>query len=435
MLITKYPKGTIKVNSSKSIAHRALITSFIFVLKNIDKYSSITEVKDSLVKLEFEGEYGNDIVETIETLNWVLKYLFNKEYLLKKTLYLNINESASTLRFLIPVLSFLSSKYKFKLILRLGERLLKRGLEVYETIFKDLKQKDCNVIFSLSEDSLEISGDIFLSEYTINGDYSSQYVTGLIFLSILSEKETCIKFIDQVSSKPYINITRNVLKDFNVNIELNIENKTDNFVKVVNFNNLTNKESYFVEGDYSNGALFLCGAALGLGIEIENLPRRTSQGDSKIIEILTMMGAKIYLKKNIIKVTAKKLIGIEIDVDDIPDLVPILAVVMSVSHGTSRLLNAGRLRNKESDRLDAIKNELSKLGADITIKGDDLIINGVGFLVPNKVDSHNDHRIASALIIASVIAEHNQDNQEIFFEISDIECIKKSYPEFLNYFT
>lgn len=435
MLINKYPKGIIKVNSSKSIAHRVLITSFVYVLKNIEKYKSIDEIKNALVKLEFEGEYGNDILETVQALNWVLEYLFNKDYLLKKTLYLNIKESASTLRFLIPVLSFLSSKYNFKLILRLGERLKERGLDVYETLFNSIIDKKGNAVFLFNEISLEISGDIFLSEYIIEGNYSSQYTTGLIFLSILKEKEVCIKYTGEVSSKPYLKITKEVLRDFNINVEIDIENKSGNSVKVLEPINLINKEKYFIEGDYSNGALFLCGAALGLNIEIDNLPFRTSQGDSKIIEILTMMGAKVYKKQNFIKVSAKKLIGIDIDVDDIPDLVPILAVVMSVSHGTSRLLNARRLRNKESDRLNSIKEELSKLGADITIKGDDLIINGVDLLLPNKVDSHNDHRIAGALVVASVIIENNQNNQDSFLEVTNIECIKKSYPEFLNYFS
>ena len=180
-----------------------------------------------------------------------------------------------------------------------------------------------------------------------------------------------------------------------------------------------------IEGDYSHAAFFASAAAMTGDIVIKGLKSDSMQGDRAIVGLLKCMGAQAEEKGQGLHVQKGDLKPIEIDVSQIPDLVPVLAVLGCAAQGKTRIYNAGRLRYKESDRLYAMTMELEKLGADIVEYQDSLVINGTGTLNGGEVDSHNDHRIAMALTVASCIAK-----DEIV--ISGAGSVKKSAPNFFE---
>ena len=158
---------------------------------------------------------------------------------------------------------------------------------------------------------------------------------------------------------------------------------------------------------------------------MKNLTYQTSQGDREILGILQEMGASVKVGDDSVEVECGKLVGVDIDAKDIPDLVPVCAVLACYAEGTSEIYNAQRLRYKESDRLESISAELRKMGADITVKDDGLTIKGASRLHGTTIDPHNDHRIAMACAVAALGAKGKT-------VIKNVECINKSYPQFFN---
>jgi len=158
---------------------------------------------------------------------------------------------------------------------------------------------------------------------------------------------------------------------------------------------------------------------------VKNLTYQTAQGDREILSILQEMGASVKVGDDSVEVECGKLVGVDIDAKDIPDLVPVCAVLACYAEGHSEIYNAKRLRYKESDRLDSISTELRKMGANIKVNEDGLTINGGRSLHGATINPHNDHRIAMACAVAALGAKGET-------KIQDVECINKSYPQFFS---
>jgi 3-phosphoshikimate 1-carboxyvinyltransferase len=184
--------------------------------------------------------------------------------------------------------------------------------------------------------------------------------------------------------------------------------------------------SHEVPGDFSSAAFLLAAAAVTSSkLRVKNLDYSTKQGDRAILDILKEMGSKVRTRDKFIEIEGKLLNPIDIDVKDVPDLVPVCAVLASYSNGVSKIYNAERLRYKESDRLSSIHSELRKMGADVTMEKDSLIIKGPFAMHGSLIDPHYDHRIAMACAVAALGAKGET-------KIQDSECVKKSYPTFFE---
>jgi 3-phosphoshikimate 1-carboxyvinyltransferase len=181
--------------------------------------------------------------------------------------------------------------------------------------------------------------------------------------------------------------------------------------------------NYRVEGDFSQAAFWLVGGILGKEIICTDLNMESLQGDRVILDIINEMGGSLALENSTIKASKSHTKGITVDASQCPDLVPALTVLAALSDGETRIINATRLRIKESDRLKAISSELNKLGADVKETEDGLIINGKESLTGGTVESWNDHRIAMSLAIASIRCK-----EPVIIRNSD--AVKKSYPYF-----
>jgi len=399
--------GSVNIPSSKSLCHRAVIAAGLSKGKShIDNMLFSKDIEASIdgmvslgAKIISEGDKlfieGNGIID------------------LRKS-EINCNESGSTLRFLIPIALLQEREITFT-----GKRgLQERPLGPYINIFEDK---------AISYDNkkglpLSIKGPLKPGDYSLPGDVSSQFISGLLFALPLLKGDSKIIITTELESKGYVDLTLDILNKFSIKVQNNNYREY-----IIPGNQSYQPIDYRVEGDFSQAAFWLCAGVLDGEIECKDLNFESFQGDKVIIDILKSMGANIKEGKNSVKAFKSKTTGIIIDAAGCPDLVPILAVMGAVSQGTTEIINAGRLRIKESDRLKAITSELNKLGAKVIEREDSLLITGVETLKGGMVESFNDHRIAMALSIASIKCI----NPVI---IRDSSCIKKSYPGFFEDF-
>ena len=423
--------GNVVIPPSKSFAHRALICAALSegksIVRNIELSDDIRATLEALEELGATSKIENMSIEIegIQIMNNDVHDINNNIHNMNNNMHIiNCNESGSTLRFMIPIAAALGYRCRFEMSGNLG----KRPLDVYYDIF------DKNGIkYKKGENYLEIDGKLNAGEYDIPGNISSQFITGMLFALSMLEEDSLLKITDKIESKSYIDITLQCLKDFGIEIEhddyMEFRIKGNQKYKCRKEKQGYNK--YTVEGDFSQGAFFLCADAIGNDVNIKGLRKDSIQGDKATIDILERMGCeRIYNECNDIKMKVNSLNSTVIDATDCPDIIPVLSVCAAFANGTTEIINAKRLRIKECDRLSAINEELSKLGASIEEKEDSLIIHGNG----NKklkggceVWSHKDHRICMMLSIASTICEED-------IIIKDAECISKSYPRFFEDF-
>jgi 3-phosphoshikimate 1-carboxyvinyltransferase len=407
MNITITPKklsGEVSVVSSKSLSHRYLIAAGLSkgtsVIENILDSDDLDATKEALKSLGV-------IIDGNQITGGNLKTV-------KDTI--DAKESGSTLRFMIPIAMLLRDKITFT-----GQgRLPKRPLDVYFDIFK---QKHC-YYKQLTKDylPLEVKGQLKPGFYQVQGDISSQFLTGLLFALPLLNKDSVIELITPLESIGYIDLTIDVLRTFGIEII-----HVDEFIYVKG-NQTYNPQNQTVEGDFSQAAFWMVAGLIGDEIELKNLALDSKQGDKKIVEIIQEM--KGYIEyKNLSKsyvVHPSFTKSTIIDLMHVPDLGPILMVLASLSQGTTKFINTSRLRLKESDRLQAMYEVLTQFGVDFEILGDEAIIQGTKTLKGHQTfDSHGDHRIAMAIAIAAIRADGP-------VSIKNAGVVSKSYPHFFE---
>lgn len=408
--ITPWPlSGSVKIPSSKSYAHRAIISAFLSggdcKISNINMSDDISATLGCIESLG--GAFKYDEKKLLLSIS-----KSNKE--LPEKISLDCCESGSTLRFFIPIALCIGGDFQF-----LGKgRLMSRPLTSYFQIFDQ-----SGIKYKQHGDVLDISGRLKSGDFIIDGSISSQFVTGLLFALPLLDGDSRITISGELSSKGYIDITLDVLETFGINVE---NNNYKTFV--VKGNQKYSAQNYNIEGDFSQAAFFLAAGALGSDIICEELNPKSLQGDKKILEIIEATGAKVEKVGSFgfrASATAN-MHGITVDADEIPDLVPILAVLFAFCKGESRIVNAHRLRLKESDRLAAICDVLKKMGAEINEGEDFLVIHGKQVLSGAEVSSHNDHRIAMSAAIAACRCEGDLtiDGAK--------KAVIKSYPDFFE---
>lgn len=391
-------QGALKIPSSKSLSHRALICAALAEGSSV--LTSVTMSKDIIATIDGLKAMGAEISSegNAVTVSGGLK---------KSTAPITIDccESGSTLRFLIPIAAVLGFSAAF-----LGEgKLPSRPITPYLREFPP-KGVDFSARGTMP---FSISGRLSAGEYSLEGDVSSQFITGLLMALPLCDEDSVIKLTSPLQSKPYVDITLDCLKSFGVSI------KEAPFGYLIKGRQKYAPHSCEIEGDYSQAAFFFVANALGSRVEIANLNEKSTQGDKKILEVLENMG---YNDNGDFELD-----GFDIDVGDIPDLVPILAVLGCFGNKASTITNAARLRLKESDRLSSIAAALNAVGGKVTVLEDGLVIYPVKTFSGGVIDSCNDHRIAMAMAIASL-----RSTAPII--IKNAEAVGKSYPDFFDDF-
>lgn len=362
-------QGTVAAIPSKSQAHRLLIcaafsdgeTSLLCPDTNRD----IEATADCLRSL------GAEITRTADGYRVVpLRKL-------PQNAVLNCSESGSTLRFMLPIVGALGVDALFRMEGRLPSRPL-------SPLWEEMERMGCK-LSRPNESTIRCQGKLKAGIYSIDGSISSQFITGLLFALSLITGDSRLEITGKVESKPYIDMTRAAMALFQAP-----HYHTPGQIQV--------------EGDWSNGAFFLAAKALGSDLTVTNLNPASTQGDRAAAALLSALNTHC-----------------SIDASDIPDLVPVLAVVAARNKGAV-FTNIQRLRLKESDRVATVIEMIQSLGGFAESTEDTLTVHGTG-LTGGTVNSHNDHRIAMAAAIAATVCTGP-------VTILRAEAVNKSYPGF-----
>lgn len=385
-------RGRVEVPPSKSVAHRMIIAAAL--AEGTSTISNLSPSVDILSTIDCMRALGAEISFEADTA--VIKGIAN----IPDKAVLNCNESGSTMRFLIPVACALGVNARFIGSGKLPQRPITPFVEEFPKH---------GIAFAFEENGASLpcsaSGKLTAGRFEIDGGLSSQFITGLLFALPLLDGDSEIFLTTALNSRPYVDITLGVLRDFGVKVT-----ETESGFSIKG-NQRFKAFSARVEGDYSQAAFFRVANSLGSELEIIGLSENSLQGDRVIMEICDKFD--------------KNREPFEIDGADIPDLVPILTVLACFCKGTSRITNVARLRFKESDRLNVPAECLNAIGGKVTVGEDYLEIEGVGTLRGGEIDGHNDHRIPMSLAIAATMCENP-------LVIRGAECVRKSFPDFFD---
>ena len=384
-------KGTITPPPSKSQAHRLIIAAAlsdgVCRLSNVELSQDIQATLRCMRTLNADASSDGTVIRGCNLVDG---------FEVPPPEIMDCGESGSTLRFLIPVALALQGGGKFT-----GHgRLMERPQGPYFDLFREK-----GIACSLEDGVLTVSGKLTPGEYALPGDVSSQFVTGLLYALPLLEGDSEIQLTTGLESRGYVDMTLDALAQFGVSVDYDGDRRFR-----VPGNQAYRHRDLAIEGDWSNAAFWYAAISAGCGVELEGLNAFSVQGDMRIVPCFMKLQGEG---------------PVELDVSQCPDLVPPLAAMAALRAGEeTRIVNAARLRMKESDRLSTVTEVLSALGADIEEQADALVIRGKAKLPGGvTVSGHNDHRIAMMAAIAATRCEKP-------VTVTGAECVKKSYPGF-----
>lgn len=385
--------GSIDIVKSKSILHRYLICSFLS--GDIERVLNIESVA---------GKLSDDVKATGDCL---IELNRGAEYT-----RLICGESGTTMRFMLPLVAAFG---------RPAELILDGSLKgrPFSELAKELIGHGADILVDGSK--IIVNGKLKPGIYRVPGNISSQYISGLLLALSVVDGRSEIIVDGQIKSEPYIELTRDIMKNFGISTEREENDRETTY-------SIRGGQRYFpektpeeiIEGDWSAGAMWLvANEALDGSIDIRGLKKDSLQGDRVIVGILDEFNDAVSQSNN------RKL---EFDLSDYPDIVPAVALrAVIADKGTETTISQiGTLRYKESDRLSAIQEILSKLGGMIRIEGDSLIISGIRSSLKGTketIDVRGDHRMAMLAAMASVVTEEP-------VKINNADCVNKSYPGF-----
>ena len=413
--------GSLPAIASKSMAHRLLICAALCPgptaircatsSQDIEATTSCLEALGASIKRD-----GEDLLVT------PLPGAGSTDNLRRgvKGALLDCGESGSTLRFLLPVACALGCQASLTGHGRLAQRPLSPLYEELVAAGADLSPAGAF--------PLKTSGTLRAGRFELPGNVSSQYVSGLLMAAPLLGSPTEVRVGEPIESRPYIDLTISALAAFGVEVSETREEVDGRPYASFTVSPATpyrSPERVSVEGDWSNAAFWLAAGALGHGVTVADIDLASRQGDRAILAALARLGARVERTHDTARVSCGTPVACDIDVSDFPDLVPPLAAVAALCPGTTRLTGAGRLRLKESDRIESVCAGLAALGARIRGTEDEIAVEGVERLGGGTVDAANDHRIAMMAAVAASRCEGP-------VTIVGAECVNKSYPTFFE---
>ncbi len=378
--------GRIEAPPSKSMAHRYLICGGMSCGSVIKGINFSEDVKATLQCLKALGA-DVEITEDTVALGGID---FNKS---PEKAMLFCNESGSTLRFLIPICLLFDTE----ITLSGSERLLSRSLSVYEEICKAQGLK-----FVKTQNSVTVKGRLQSGKYKVRGDISSQFISGLMFALTKLPNDSTIEIEGAIESGSYLSLTIKALADFGVRIS-----RVDERTIYIKGGQTYKKRDIKVEGDYSNAAFLDAFNLFGGNVMVKGLSAKSVQGDMVYHDIFKELqnGSPT------------------VDVSDCPDLAPIIMAVAAAKNGAV-LTGTKRLKIKESDRGEAMKAELSKMGAEVLVEENKITVEKADLKAPDRaIFSHNDHRIVMSMAVLLSLTGG---------EIVGAEAVAKSYPKFFE---
>ncbi|MFR3792322.1 MAG: 3-phosphoshikimate 1-carboxyvinyltransferase [Blautia massiliensis (ex Durand et al. 2017)] len=402
--------GTAAVPPSKSAAHRAVLCAAL--ADGVSHISNIAYSQDIRATLQAAAQLGARIKEAPDAVT--ITGRGNASGFITVTRPVFCNESGSTLRFMIPLFSLTAQKVRFTG----AGRLFDRPQAVYQMLFNRQGLR-----FEQTPDGITIFGRLRPGGFTLPGDVSSQFISGLLFAAPLMESESTIEVLPPYESRSYVDLTLAALQQFGIKVTARARKNGSVLYRVAAPQRYTASD-LAIEGDYSQAAFLAVLGCVAGGITVTGLNPDSRQGDKVILDILQRCGGKIKPTPDGYTFARSLLRATEIDLADCPDLGPVLFTLGCFCSGETVIHNAGRLRLKESDRIAAMQTELQKLGAHIQVDGDDVRITGTALHAPEApLSGHNDHRVVMALATAACAAG-------VPALILGADAVNKSWPAF-----
>lgn len=406
--------GQVTLPGSKSITNRILLLSAIadgettikHALRSDDTHHMIEALKILQVDLT-EKENGDILIQGA------------RGQFKNKSAEIFLGNAGTAFRPLTAALAFSQGDYMLSGVPRMHERPIKDLVDALLQLNADITylNEEGYPPLRISPSEIIINGSV-----KIRGDISSQFLTALLMAIPLTKKEVSIEIVGDLISKPYIDITLNLMNRFGVQVK-----KIDwQYFVIPGSGGYVSPGEIFVEGDASSASYFLAAGALAGDIEVKGIGKNSIQGDIKFTEALTLMGAEIQILEGSIKASkAATLQAINLDCNHIPDAAMTLAVLALFAKGTTKLHNIGSWRVKETDRIKAMATELKKLGAEV-VEGEDFIeITPPLHIKENiEIDTYDDHRMAMCFSLVSL--------KNIPIIINDPACVNKTFPTYFE---
>jgi 3-phosphoshikimate 1-carboxyvinyltransferase len=401
--------GMLAAPASKSSMQRACAAALLHkgttYIHNAGISNDDKAALDIIQQLGATVSFKNDYVE-------IISKGFGAHISDNKTI--NCGESGLSIRMFSPIAALSSSTINIK-----GEgSLQRRPMDFFDEIFPQL---GIDIISTDGKLPLQIKGPMQTKDITINGSLSSQFLTGLLFaFGEAATEKVAINVID-LKSKPYIDLTLTVMANFGFNI---VNDNYERFIITPKTNRENEDIQYTVEGDWSSASFLLVAGAIAGSVKLSGLDIHSAQADKAIMKVLELCGAKINNTKDFLEIIKTDLHAFEFDATDCPDLFPPMAALAAYCKGTTKIKGIHRLAAKESDRAKTLQDIFGKMGINILLENDEMIIEG-GKIKSAEVSSHHDHRIAMAAAVAALGADGN-------ITIAEADAINKSYPQFFD---
>ncbi|MDP3765068.1 MAG: 3-phosphoshikimate 1-carboxyvinyltransferase [Nanoarchaeota archaeon] len=405
----KFVNAVIEAPPSKSYTQRALVVASLAngksVIKNPlfsdDTNYMISALKQFGVKIEKNGD--NVIVYgTSGRLNHTKGKVF-------------VGDAGTVMRFITAFASLTSGETIITGDKRMQQRPIQDLLDVLQQLGVKSESREGFPPVKI------VGGSFNGGNVKLRGNISSQYLSSILMCAPYAKKGITINLMGNLTSKPYIDITLDVMKNFGVNV------KNINYKKFIVKNNKKYKgRSYKIEGDASSASYFLAAAAVTKGkVMVKNINPDTKQGDIGFIDILKKMGCGVRKGKDFVEVRGSSLKSIDVDMNSMPDAVPTLAATSVFADSTTTIRNVANLRYKETDRLKALAFELRKIGANVEETQDGLKIKRRR-LQKAIIETYNDHRMAMSFAVAGLAVNG--------IRIKNPACVNKSFPDFWDKF-
>lgn len=416
--------GSVEAPSSKSEAHRLLICAALASgATNVDCTTTSDDIEATVSCLE---SLGAGVARTRQGLRVTPLETGREGAERLPEAELDCGESGSTLRFLLPVVAALGRDVSITAHGRLPQRPL-------SPLYEELLAHGAT-LSPQGQVPLRVGGTLRPGRFSLPGNVSSQYVSGLLLAAPLTGGRVEVVVTEPVESRPYIDMTVAALRRFGAEVSEGRAQES-NGAPARSYaceapRGLVSPGTVRVGGDWSNAAFWLAAGALcgpEGGVAVTGLDARSPQGDRQVLAALALLGARVLRSADGAGCVTDHLVGRTIDVSSCPDLVPPLAAVAALSEGTTTFTGAARLRLKESDRLATVSAAILALGGRARATEDGLLVEGVPELAGGVVDAANDHRIA---MMAAVLSTRCSGT----VTIEGAECVSKSYPAFFEDF-
>ncbi len=404
--------GEVSAPPSKSYTHRAVIVASLAAGESIIEDPLLSD--DTLYTIDACRSLGADIELKGNTLK--VTGTGGQIRLAPDRQKIFAGNSGSTIRMVAPVAALSRTRVVLDGDSRLRQRPIGDLLSALESLGIHAHSLNNNGCPPVEIQGGKLNG----GEVTISGQISSQHISALLMIAPYVEEGLRIKTAEGLRSRPYIDITLDVMRAFGIEA-VNRNSYTEFLVKG---GQKYQGRRYRVEGDYSSAAYFLAAGAIGgQPVTVKNLKTNSAQGDKYLLNILSQMGCSIEQQKERVKVSRhKELNGVTVDMGDYPDLVQTVAIVAAYANGKTEINNIGHLRFKESDRISDTAAELGRMGIKVNVTDNSMVIYG-GKPRGAETSAHNDHRMAMSFTLAALFAEGDSI-------INGAEAVSKSYPQF-----